>query len=93
VAWLLATCPKAEVRDGKQAVTLARKACELDEEDDPGVIEVLAAALAETGDFVEAVKMQKKAVRMPDGYKSEDDLKKAKERLRDYEQKKPARCE
>jgi Flp pilus assembly protein TadD len=91
LAWLLATCPKADVRDGQQAVTLARKACELDDWKDPGVIEVLAAALAESGDFAEAVQLQKKAVEMP--YNSEDALKKAKQRLQDYEQKKPTRSE
>src|SRR5262249_23084270 len=92
VAWLLATCPTAPVRDGKQAVTLARKACTLDDWDSPGVMEVLAAALAEVSDFAEAVKTQKKALEAAERYNAEE-LKRAKDRLKDYEQKKPTRTD
>ena len=60
-AWLLATCPDAKVRDGAQSVQRAIKACELSDWKDADRLEILAAACAEAGDFVSAVKWQTNA--------------------------------
>ena len=62
LAWLLATCPQADLRDGKRAVQLATRACELTDWQDANDIENLAAGYAECGRFDEAVKWQTKAV-------------------------------
>jgi len=48
-AWLLATCPDAKLRDGRKAVELATKACELNQWKSPDLIDTLAAAYAEAG--------------------------------------------
>ena len=45
-------------RDGKKAAQLAKKACDLTQNKDPGCLDTYAAALAESGDFAEAVKTQ-----------------------------------
>jgi len=63
-AWLLATSPNADHRDGKLAVVAANKAMELPIWSEFRVLDVLAAAYAETGDFEQSVKWQTKVVDM-----------------------------
>src|SRR5262249_32526764 len=61
-AWIRATSPDAQYRDGKLAVASANRACELTSWRDPGELEVLAAACAEAGDFASAVRWQQKVL-------------------------------
>jgi TPR repeat protein len=59
-AWLLATSPDAELRDGPRALTLARRAVAL--ERSPSHLDTLAAAYAELGRFTQAVATQRDAL-------------------------------
>lgn len=61
-AWLLATCPEAQYRDGKQAVVSARHACELVGWNNAQAIATLAAAYAEASDFDNAVNYGEQAL-------------------------------
>jgi tetratricopeptide (TPR) repeat protein len=88
-ALILASCPIDKYRDGKKAVELALKACELQEGMDASFWAILAAAYAETGEFSEAVKWQKKA--LDDKNFIEYIGEEARECLNLYEQKKPYR--
>lgn len=55
LAWLLATYPDSNVRDGAEAVRLAERACKLTDRRDAALLATLAAAYAETGDFLRGV--------------------------------------
>jgi tetratricopeptide (TPR) repeat protein len=54
LAWILATCSDASIRDGTRAVTLAAKAVQISGGRNPHSIRTLAAAHAEVGQFAEA---------------------------------------
>lgn len=63
-AWLLATCSSAEFRDGRKALTLATKACELTANKEWSALDTLAAAYAECGEFKKAVECSEKAIEL-----------------------------
>jgi tetratricopeptide (TPR) repeat protein len=88
LAWSLATHWADPIRDGKKAIELAKKACELTEWKNPHFLDTLAAAYAEAGQFVEAVKWQKKALEHPEAFDAVG-LEQAMQRLRLYEALKP----
>ncbi len=55
LARLLATCPEVSVRNGPEAVDLARQAVALTHACDPAALDTLATAYAETGRFPQAI--------------------------------------
>jgi tetratricopeptide (TPR) repeat protein len=61
LAWLLATCPDAHLRDGVQAVQYAERACELTHYGVTATVGTLAAAYAEAGRFDDAIAAAQKA--------------------------------
>jgi tetratricopeptide (TPR) repeat protein len=61
-AWLRATCPNALFRNGQQAVKDAKAACSIMIWKDEQMMDTLAAAYAETGDFNSAVQYASQAL-------------------------------
>ncbi|HUN86725.1 MAG TPA: tetratricopeptide repeat protein [Terracidiphilus sp.] len=61
-ASLLATCPDASIRNGDEALTLARRAAQESAGNDLATLDTLSAAYAEVGDFAEAVKTEEAAL-------------------------------
>ena len=89
LAWLLATCPVAELRDGQRALQLAGRLAEMKGPGSFTLLDTLAAAHAEAGQFDEAVRWQEKAVELaPD-----DQRDVLRGRLELYKQGKPFREE
>lgn len=62
LAWLLATCPEASVRNGSQALEEVTQGCQQNESPGWNCFDTVAAAHAETGDFGEAVRYQEQAL-------------------------------
>jgi len=88
-AWTLCTANVEKVRDGKKAVELATKACELTQWQNAGYIDTLAAAYAEAGDFEKAVKYQTQVMEDAELVKREGT--ELKDRLELYKAKKKYR--
>lgn len=86
-AWLWATCPDAEVRDGRRAVLAAKRACELTNWRNHLYMDTLAAAYAESGDFGSAVRYQEMAL---DGFSGKT-WEEAHSRLEKYRRREPYR--
>jgi tetratricopeptide (TPR) repeat protein len=87
LAWLLATCPEEELRDGQRAVQLATIACELTNWKSGAHLGTLAGAYAEQGDFEKAVNWQTKAIQ----HMESEDRERAEEKLALYKSGKPFR--
>jgi hypothetical protein len=62
LAWLESTCPDWRVRNGAKALKNAIELCEVTEWRSYRVLETLAAAYAESGEYEEAVRAQTEAI-------------------------------
>jgi tetratricopeptide (TPR) repeat protein len=61
LGWLLATCPDEQFRDGRRAIEMAKRACELSGWHNAAYLGTLAAAHAEAGDYAAAAEIETKA--------------------------------
>ena len=91
LAWLLATHPAADVRDGAQAVRLAQRACQLTANTNLWYLHTLAAACAETGDFPRAVAAAEQARRLAAASGQSNLIATAEQRLQLYRSHRPYR--
>jgi tetratricopeptide (TPR) repeat protein len=87
-AWLRATCPDASFRNGRQAISDAKQACNLTRWKDANIIDTLAAAYAEAGDFNSAVRYEEQAMSARD---SSDISSLLQEHLTLFKQHRPVR--
>jgi tetratricopeptide (TPR) repeat protein len=88
-AWVLATSPEDNVRDGKRAIDLATQACDETNFGESHILSTLAASYAESGNWDKAIEWSKKAVEL--GHEDEDTEGQLKKELASYEAKKPWR--
>ncbi|MFZ0747606.1 MAG: tetratricopeptide repeat protein [Terracidiphilus sp.] len=92
-AWLLATAPDESVRNGANAVSLAENANNLAPGDDPDVLDTLAAAYAENGQFAQAVASATRAVDLANERGNSPLAAAIRGRLLLYKSKRPYRSE
>ena len=91
LAWLRATHPKSEFRDGAEAVELAERALHLSGGQEPTISDTLAAAYAEAGRFPEAVRTARMALDLAMRQNNEALAESVKVRMRLYDARTPYR--
>ena len=89
LAWILATCPESQIRDGAEAVRLAERACGLGNNRVPALLDTLAAAYAETGQYDQAIKTAEGAVQLAKAAKDEELTEKILRRIELYKGRQP----
>ncbi|MFT6864270.1 MAG: tetratricopeptide (TPR) repeat protein [Akkermansiaceae bacterium] len=87
LAWIRATHPSAELRDGAKAVELAERCCRLSNYELGATLDTLAAAYAEAGRFEEAIRWQIKVIALA----SEAEKAGLEKQLKSYQAGKPLR--
>jgi tetratricopeptide (TPR) repeat protein len=90
LAWVLATSPEDELRDGERSVELGLKACEVTEYGKAHILSTLAAGYAEIGDFEKARKWSAMAVELGEE-EGNAQLEQLKLELESYKEEKPWR--
>jgi Flp pilus assembly protein TadD len=88
LAWLLATSTDPALRDGRSAVRFAEKAVAKVGRKNWSLLDTLAAAYAEAGEFAKAANTQREAIDLSPDQKTKDDLT---ARLKLYESDTPFR--
>jgi hypothetical protein len=88
LARTLAASKSAEIRNGRDALSLAEEAVASTHRTNPDFLDTLAAACAETGQFEKAVAVQKEAIALA---KSEPEKKDYESRLKLYQANQPYR--
>jgi protein O-mannosyl-transferase len=84
LAWILATHPDPQFRNGKEAVQLAERACTLNGNKELRYLGTLDAAYAEVGRFADAIKTTEKVKTMASVSGAKDLAEAAEKRLKFY---------
>jgi tetratricopeptide (TPR) repeat protein len=91
LAWVLAVCQDDHLRDGARALELARAAVQRSDGTDPAALEALAAGLAETGDFANAVRTVERLLSDEEVTLPETMIRRLKDQLEHYRRGLPFR--
>ena len=84
LAEILATSPDAELRDGARAVRVAREVVEFTKQQNAGALDILGAALAESGDFAQALELTEKALKLAEAQGFVENANQMRERIQLY---------
>ncbi len=93
VAWMMATCEDQKYRDPKRSIQFAKKAIELNGKENFRLLDTLAAAHANAGQFNYAVTEQERAIALAAGQATGREMYNLKQRLQKYSQQSPYRTE
>jgi protein O-mannosyl-transferase len=89
LAWLRATSPKVSLRNGPEAIRLARRADDLSGRQRADVLDTLAAAYAEAGRFAEAVATARTAIELARQHREPSLANLVQKRIARYEARTP----
>jgi tetratricopeptide (TPR) repeat protein len=89
LAWLLATDPDAQIRNGSRAVELADRACQLTEWKAAFLVGTLAAGYAEAGRFEDARNTAQKAIGIAEAAGEKELADRNRQLLKLYQSGKP----
>lgn len=91
LAWILATHPNEQYRDGREALRLAKQVCDATQNQIPGFLDTLAAAYAEIGRYDDALRTMHAAKAVAEKRNEMALVTAFKARFDCYEKKKPYR--
>jgi tetratricopeptide (TPR) repeat protein len=91
IAWIMATSPDASIRNGTEAVELARQTDQLSGGKNPIMAATLAAAYAEAGNFSEAVATARRALQLAGDQTNAALAAALQQQIKLYEARLPAR--
>jgi tetratricopeptide (TPR) repeat protein len=91
LAWILATHKQAQLRDPKEAIRLAERACELTKYEQPGILDTLAAAYAAAGRFQDAIETAGQAINLAEAAGKESLAQEIQKHLQLYQAGRPYR--
>ena len=89
LAWLLATCPQASLRNGPRAVELARQVNSQTGGENADVLSTFAAALSEAGRFPEAVETAQHALQLAEAQSNSKLAQALQSRIKLYQEGSP----
>lgn len=89
LAWVLATNADPKLRNGEEALLWAKKSCTADQRKNAATLDTLAAALAETGRFDEAIQVCEEVLALAKGQPTV--IKTTQDRIRNFKEAKPVR--
>lgn len=87
LAWILATHPDPKLRSASESLELANRVCQATNYDKPEYLDTLAAALAEAGQFDEAVHTARKAAELALSGGQDELARQLAQRLERYQSK------
>ena len=91
VAWILSTAPDETLRNGETAVPIAEKAAKSTNHTNPLVLDALAAAYAETGNFARAIEVASLGLKLVVADNNTSFAKKIESRIERYRKHQPYR--
>jgi tetratricopeptide (TPR) repeat protein len=91
LAWVLATSSDASLRNGNEALELARRASQVSGGQNPAALRATAAACAETGRFEQAIAHARRAFKLAEARGDEEEMASLRAELNCYEGDAPFR--
>jgi tetratricopeptide (TPR) repeat protein len=91
LAWILSTSADASLRNGKEAILLAERACQITQNTNAITLATLSAAYAEDGQFEKAIVVAQRSQTLTDAVKAPKLFELLKRQINSYTARRPFR--